>query len=87
MYMDTKCVILKKYDGLTYHTSKYEKKLFSNVYRNKKYKAKLRITFDLSYLVPLKNFGPTHLPFQEESMTPLHLLKSMVNVNMKWRTF
>ncbi len=29
----------------------------------------------------------THLPFQEESMIPLHLLKSMVNKNMKWNTF
>jgi hypothetical protein len=28
-----------------------------------------------------------HLPFQEKFMIPLHLLKSMVNMNMKWRTF
>jgi len=28
-----------------------------------------------------------HLPFQGKFMIPLHLLKSMVNMNMKWRTF
>jgi hypothetical protein len=80
-------LIFLKYDGLTYHTSKYEIYIFSNVYRNKKYKAKLRTAFISSYLIPFKEFGPTSLPFQEESMIPLHLLKSMVNMNMKWRTF
>ncbi len=63
--MDTKCVILilKKYDGLAYYTSKYENKLFSNVYRNKKYKTKLRtmlrIAFTSSCLVLFKEFGPS----------------------------
>jgi len=28
-----------------------------------------------------------HLPFKEEFMTPLHLLKLIVNMNMKWKTF
>ncbi len=57
------------------------------MYRINKYKEKLRTIFISSYLVPLKEFGPTHLPFQEESMIPFHLLKSMVMTNMKWRTF
>ncbi len=41
----------------------------------------------LRFMFPCWNLT-THLPFQEESMIPLHLLKLMVNVrNMKCRTF
>ncbi len=54
----------QKNDGLTYHTSKNEKNKNNNVYKNKKYKAKLRTmwrnAFTSSYLVLLKEFGPTH---------------------------
>ncbi len=38
------------------------------------------------YVFPCLNLT-MHLPFQEESMIPFHLLKSMVNKHMKWRTF
>jgi hypothetical protein len=38
--------------------------------------------FHVSLLEPYQ-----HLPFQEEFVIPLHLLKSMVNKNMKWKTF
>jgi hypothetical protein len=63
-------LIFHKYDGLTYHTSKYEIYIFNNVYKNKKYKAKLKTSFISSCLISFKEFGPTYLPFQEESMIP-----------------
>ncbi len=54
--------MFKKYDGLTYHISKYEFLKFNNVYRNKKHKEKLRIvsrtTSTSSCLVLIKEFGP-----------------------------
>ncbi len=37
--------------------------VYRNKYKNKKYKAKLRIAFISSCLVPLEEFGPTNLPF------------------------
>jgi hypothetical protein len=40
----------------------------------------------LCFMFPCWNFTKC-LPFEEESMIPFHLLKLMVNMNMKWRTF
>ncbi len=40
----------------------------------------------LCFMFPCWNFT-MHLQFQEKSMIPFHLLKSMVNKNMKWKTF
>jgi hypothetical protein len=55
-------LIFFKYDGLTYHTSKYDFFIFNNVYRNKKYKTKLKTTLRIastsSCLVLFKEFGP-----------------------------
>jgi hypothetical protein len=43
---------------------------------------KIHHVFHVSLLEPYQR-----LPFHEEFMIPLHLLKLMVNKNMKWRTF
>jgi hypothetical protein len=43
---------------------------------------RFHLVFHVSLLEPY-----TCLPFQEEFMIPFHLLKSMVNMNMKWKTF
>jgi len=84
-------------DIVTYHGLQFASKFGSNcLFKLLGVKMKLSLAFHSSFYILWQsilcfmflcwNFT-MHLPFQEKSMISFHLLKSMVNRNMKWRTF